>query len=60
MEQLIKKYHSYAGPKAAAREYQKDARKLAKEGWSVSSAVVTQYNGLLLHKQGIVLVTYTR
>jgi len=60
MEQLIKKHHSVNGPKAATKKFQRDAKKLAKEGWNVVSAVPTQYNGLLIHKQGMVLVTYSK
>lgn len=59
-EQLIKRYHSYGGPRSATRKFQKDAKKLAREGWRVVTTVPTQYNGLLVHKQGLVVVTYER
>lgn len=59
-EQLIKKYRSTFGIAGALKDYEKDAKKLAKKGWRVVSAVPAGNTGFFLKKQGIVLVTYSR
>lgn len=59
-EQISRRYHSYTSQRAAMKNFEKDREKLAEDGWRVVSAIPEQYNGLLIHKQHVILVVYER
>jgi len=59
-EQMVKVYTSLGSYNRAGRKFQKDAKRLAKQGWMVQSQSTTRSHGLFTPMQASVTVVYTR
>jgi hypothetical protein len=60
MQQMVKHYSSFGSRSRATRKFERDAKKLARDGWQVQSVSQTAGGTLITPRWAKVIVVYVK